>query len=174
MILIMTALTFPAGGEAGERGPGPLQRMLPGATELRPDTIALTADERRAFQERTGAHAPAGPTVVYAARSDAGLIGYVVQDDVNGKDQLITYAVAVGPDLKVRSLEILAYREAYGGEVRNESWRRQFQGKSPADPLRPGREISGITGATISSRAVTLGVRRVLVLLDLVSRRLPR
>ena len=148
--------------------------MLPGSTLLRPDTIALTDAESRAFQERTGVSSSAYATVVYCALSDTGVIGYIVQDDVRGKDQPITYAVAVGPDLAIRALEILAYREAYGGEVRNGSWRSQFLGKSPGDPLRPGREISAITGATISSRAVTLGVRRILIFLDIIRGRLPR
>lgn len=167
-------LVFGAGGAAGERDLEALQRVLPGTRSLRPDTIGLSDAERRAYQERTGVNSPTSATVVYCAFSDTGVIGYVVQDDVRGKDQPITYAVAVGPDLTIRSLEILAYREAYGGEVRNGSWRGQFLGKSPANPLRPGREISAITGATISSRAITLGVRRILVFLDLVRERLPR
>jgi Na+-translocating ferredoxin:NAD+ oxidoreductase RnfG subunit len=168
---ILMAAGVTAGGEGTRET---LQRMLPGARELRPDSIALTDAERRAFRERTGMSAPAAATVIYSALSDTGLIGYVVLDEVRGKDQPITYAVAVGPDLAIRSLEILDYREAYGGEVRNGSWRNQFLGKTPAEPLRPGREISAITGATISSRAVTLGVRRVLVTLDLIRGRLPR
>src|SRR5581483_6621709 len=56
-------------------------------------------------------------------------------------------------------------RESYGGEVAYESWRRQFRGKRAADSLRVGREIRGISGATISVHAVTLGVQRLLAAL---------
>lgn len=175
-ILELTMLAGVAAGvvPGGGREVATLQRMLPGTGELRADSIALTDAERGAYREQTGMTAPAAALLVYRALSDTGLVGYIVQDNVMGKDQPITYAVAVGPDLAVRSVEILAYREAYGGEVRNGSWRNQFVGKTPADPLRPGREITAITGATISSRAVTLGIRRLLVILALVHRRLPR
>ncbi len=59
-------------------------------------------------------------------------------------------------------MDILVYREPYGGEVAYEPWRRQFRGKTAADSLRVGREIRSISGATISVHAVTLGVRRLL------------
>jgi Na+-translocating ferredoxin:NAD+ oxidoreductase RnfG subunit len=101
------------------------------------------------------------------------VLGYAVVDDVRGKDQLITYLVTVTPELVIKDVEILIYRESYGGEVRNSSWLRQFFNKRPGDELRPGREIRSITGATISSRAVTLGVKRVLSLLHVLRSRLP-
>ncbi len=59
-------------------------------------------------------------------------------------------------------MDVLVYREPYGGEVAYEAWRRQFRGKSAADSLRVGREIRVISGATISVNAITLGVKRAL------------
>jgi hypothetical protein len=50
--------------------------------------------------------------------------------------------------------------------VRDPRFRQQFVGKSAADPLRPGEEIVAVSGATISSRAMAVGVRRALILLD--------
>jgi hypothetical protein len=97
--------------------------------------------------------------------------GLLVIDNVKGKDQMITYLVALTPDLAVRDLEILAYREPYGGEIRNRSWRHQFVGKTATDQLRPGRDIVNITGATISVRAVTAGVRKILATVFLLRQR---
>jgi Na+-translocating ferredoxin:NAD+ oxidoreductase RnfG subunit len=39
----------------------------------------------------------------------------------------------------------------------------QYKGKGPADPLQLNRDVDGISGATLSSRAVTLGVRKAVV-----------
>jgi Na+-transporting NADH:ubiquinone oxidoreductase subunit NqrC len=67
----------------------------------------------------------------------------------------------------VRGIEILEYRESYGHEIRNDAWRRQFAGKSAADPLRLEQDIRNISGATLSCRHVTDGVRRLLALHDI-------
>ena len=108
-----------------------------------------------------------------AATTDEKIIGYAILDNVKGKDQRITYCVIVNEKLTVQDVEILAYREPYGGEVQNKSWLKQFFGKQPESVLRPGREIKNITGATISARSVTLGVKNILTLLRLVESRLP-
>ncbi len=90
------------------------------------------------------------------------LLGFARVRNVKGKDQPITYLVASGPDLRLRDVDILVYREAYGGEVAYDAWRKQFRGLGPDDPLEVGRDIRSISGATISVNAVTLGVRRAL------------
>jgi Na+-translocating ferredoxin:NAD+ oxidoreductase RnfG subunit len=92
----------------------------------------------------------------------AGVIGYAVVRNVLGKDQPITFLVAVDSASVLRDVDILVYREPYGGEVAYDAWRRQFRGKTPNDPLEIGKDIRSISGATISANSVTLGVRRAL------------
>jgi len=99
--------------------------------------------------------------VMRIARSDS-LLGFARVLDVRGKDQPITLLVATDTALTLRDIDILVYREPYGGEVAYDSWRRQFRGRGPEDSLTVGRDIRGISGATISVNAVTLGVRRIL------------
>lgn len=43
---------------------------------------------------------------------------------------MIDYAVALSPEGSVKQIEILNYRESYGGEIRNPDWRKQFLGKT--------------------------------------------
>jgi hypothetical protein len=102
-----------------------------------------------------------GVIVLRMFRGDE-LLGYAQVRNVKGKDQPITYLVATDTALRLRDIDILVYREAYGGEVAYEPWRRQFRGKSPADSLVVDRQIRGISGATISVNAVTAGVRAAL------------
>jgi transcriptional regulator of nitric oxide reductase len=103
----------------------------------------------------------AADTVLRVARGDS-LLGFAAVGNVIGKDQPITFLVAIDPADRLRDVDVLVYREPYGGEVAYDAWRRQFRGKSAADSLRVGREIRAISGATISVHAVTLGVKRVL------------
>jgi len=100
-------------------------------------------------------------SVLRVSRADS-LLGFAAIGNVLGKDQPITFLVAIDPADRLKDVDILVYREPYGGEVAYEPWRRQFRGKGAADSLRVGREIRSISGATISVHAVTLGVRRML------------
>lgn len=91
-------------------------------------------------------------------------LGHVLVDEVVGKHERITYAVGVGTDGAVRGVEILDYREPRGGEVRDPRWRAQFVGKRRDSPLRLDDDIQNISGATLSCRHITAGVRRLLEL----------
>jgi Na+-translocating ferredoxin:NAD+ oxidoreductase RnfG subunit len=85
-------------------------------------------------------------------------------DEVIGRQNLITYAVGIDADGALRNLEIMAYRESHGGEVRNPAWREQFNGRSSLDQLRFRTDIKNISGATLSSEHVTEGVRWLVAL----------
>jgi len=86
-----------------------------------------------------------------------------VVDRVLGKHEEITYAVGIDGDGRVVGVEILEYRETYGDEIRRAGWRAQFEGRGREDALELGKGIDNISGATLSCRHVTDGVRRVLV-----------
>jgi FMN-binding domain len=90
------------------------------------------------------------------------LLGFARVRNVKGKDQPITYLVAIDPSDALKDIDILVYREPYGGEVAYEPWRKQFRGKTSAAPLVVGSDIRNISGATISSHAVTVAVRQTL------------
>src|SRR5213076_210479 len=98
-------------------------------------------------------------SVLRVSRADS-LLGFAAVGNVLGKDQPITFLVAVDPSDRLKDVDILVYREPYGGEVAYESWRKQFRGKTSADPIQVGRDIRSISGATISVHAVTVAVRR--------------
>jgi Na+-translocating ferredoxin:NAD+ oxidoreductase RnfG subunit len=101
---------------------------------------------------------------VFAARKDGATEGWLIVDQVIGKAEAITYALALDAHGAVTRLEVLEYRETHGGEIRLAPWRRQFVGKTSADPVRLDADIRNISGATLSCRHVTDGVRRLLSL----------
>jgi Na+-translocating ferredoxin:NAD+ oxidoreductase RnfG subunit len=103
---------------------------------------------------------------VLVARKGEQPQGFVVIDNVLGKSERITMAVGVGLDGRVVRVEILSYRESHGQEVRLPAWRRQFEGKTSAAPLRVGKDIAGISGATLSCNSVTEGVRQAVTLVE--------
>jgi hypothetical protein len=71
-----------------------------------------------------------------------------------GKEMPITIGVVVEAD-KIIDVRILAYRESRGGEVRYPFFTSQYNGLSLREDLSLTDTIDGISGATLSVRAVT-------------------
>jgi Na+-transporting NADH:ubiquinone oxidoreductase subunit NqrC len=137
------------------------QVMFADATAFKAQPLDLTAAQMREVQKLAGLPARSVQWRVMSAWHGETLLGYVVLDDVIGKYELISYAVAVNPDATVRQIEILTYRESHGFEIRSPAWRKQFVGKSAQAGLAIGEGISNISGASLSSSHVTDGVRRI-------------
>lgn len=105
---------------------------------------------------------------VYVATTAGRVDGYAIFDDELGQHLPISFAVKLSPSGTVARQEVVAYREARGDEIRDGRFRAQFVGKGPRDTVRAGDDIVAISGATISSRAMAAGVKRALVLLDVL------
>jgi Na+-translocating ferredoxin:NAD+ oxidoreductase RnfG subunit len=104
---------------------------------------------------------------IWQARAADKNQGWLIVDQVLGKSELITYALALDAAGAVISVDVLDYRESHGGEIRLPAWRRQFVGKTVKDAGELNREIKNISGATLSCRHLTEGVQRLLKLYDL-------
>jgi len=61
-------------------------------------------------------------------------------------------------------LQVIEYLENYGSQVRYLAWRDQFVGKTVQSPLQVDSDIANISGATMSARHLTDGIRRLLFL----------
>lgn len=95
-------------------------------------------------------------------------LGWVVSDRVIGKYDLIDYAVGFSLEGVVTGVEILAYRESHGAEIRQAGWRRQFQGRKGPQTMRFADDIKNISGATLSCQHVTEGIQRLSALVGLM------
>lgn len=136
------------------------QQAMFGSTPLTARTFVLDAAQIAAVQKDAGLPVMS-PTVRVWQAADGG---WFFVDAVIGKSELITYALALNADGRVRQIEILEYREAHGEEVRYPRWRKQFTNKQHGDPVMLGTDIQNISGATLSCQHVTDGVRRLLAI----------
>lgn len=142
------------------------KRAFPEATSFKESLFQLSADEARNVANSTGLPAKTALWRMLIAMNGDKSLGVVVLDGVIGKFELIDYAVGIGSDGKIRNVEILAYRESHGYEVRLPAWRKQFVGKNKADRLRVSEDIASISGATMSATHITDGVRRIVAVVD--------
>lgn len=124
----------------------------------------LTASEAKAIAQTSGNSVRSPRLQLWQVEGG----GWFIVDEVIGKHDNITYAVGVDASGAVKGVEILVYREAYGGEVQNPAWRGQFTGKRAGAALKLDNDIRNISGATLSSRHIADGVRRVLATLRVV------
>lgn len=137
--------------------------MFPGAT-LAPDFVTLTPEQMKAIEKDSGVNVLSPNLKVWRASTG----GWFIADQVVGKHEFITFALAIDAQGAVRDVEILEYRETFGDQVRNAAWRAQFTGKTHGAPLKLGDDIKNISGATLSSRHITDGVKRLLATYALV------
>ena len=131
-----------------------------GAIErFRPD---VTPDQQRAILARSQSHAEAELGGIYVGHSAGHVDGVAFVDNVIGRTEFITWLCVLTPSGAVRRIEVMAYREPQGGEIRDRAFLAQFAGKDASATLRPGREIANIAGATLSVHALTDRVRFLL------------
>lgn len=142
------------------------QTIFPEANSFKPLPLQLDAAQMKQVEKLSGLPARSVAWRTVAAYKDDRLLGYVVFDDVVGKFELISYAVGLQADATVQQVEIMAYRESHGFEIRNANWRRQFVGKTVSHGLAIGDGIANISGATLSCAHVTDGVRRIAAIVQ--------
>jgi Na+-translocating ferredoxin:NAD+ oxidoreductase RnfG subunit len=125
--------------------------------------LSIAEAQRRAFPTATS-FTVVQTDRIWRAEAGGRVVGFFIFDRVIGKHLYIDYSVALDPGGRIRQVDILQYRESYGGEIRSPSWLAQFNGKTDASPLQVGNDIRNISGATLSSHHVTEGVRRIMAI----------
>ena len=156
-----------------------LKTIFGKSAEIVKETQQITGKVRDKILERLGG------TLVYTQEgSESGIVDEQATVDFhfatkNGKK----YGVAIievqpgkwGPvefivamDLKgiVRSVKVMSYYEQRGRPIAQGSFMRQYKGKSGKSQLIVGKDIIGVSGATISSRAATFTVKKAITLYE--------
>jgi Na+-translocating ferredoxin:NAD+ oxidoreductase RnfG subunit len=135
---------------------------FPAATQFVESHVVFKPSDVAEIERRSGERVRSRGQQVWRAFANDQPIGFLIVDYVIGKHLVIDYAVALGPDGRVLRVEIMEYRESYGGEIASRGWLEQFVGKTSRDSLEVDRDIRNISGATLSSHHVTEGIKRVL------------
>jgi len=141
------------------------QRVLfPNAKIFLESSVTLNDKQLDEIKDRASVRQRQSVQKAWRAEDGGKLQGWFLTDEVIGKHEFITYAAAISPEGKVLGIEILSYRETHGGQVRTPEWRKNFVGKTVNDPFKLNQDIPNISGATLSCRNLTDGVKRLLVI----------
>jgi electron transport complex protein RnfG len=123
-----------------------LKAMMPDATSIEKMGVWKPHDKEAAY---------------YVAKKDGKPIGYIVETYAKGYSSYINMLIAVNEAFTVEKLNILEQSETpgLGDEVQQPYFQNQFAGKTlehlVVRKIGPTDDILAVSGATISSRAVT-------------------
>ena len=140
------------------------RELFPAADSLQEKKLELSSEQLSQIESRSRTRWRLRRYRVWEAAARGQRLGVVILDEVYGKHEFITYAMAIDSSARIIGVEILVYRESFGGEVRNPAWRAQFTGKSAENQLELDKDIRNISGATLSCQHLTEGIRRNLAL----------
>ncbi|WP_373048178.1 FMN-binding protein [Vulgatibacter sp.] len=169
LVLLLVASIVP--GSAGAAGtyfttPQLLKAFFPKSERVTYRKILLDPSQQRVLEKRLGYTPARREYVVFVALTGERIDGYALIDDERGQHEPITFAVKFSPTGVVERHEVMVYREGYGDEITDSRFRAQFAGKTGKDVVRAGQDIDVVTGATISSRSMAVGVRRAIALVE--------
>ena len=123
-----------------------------------PRVIWLTGELKQQFKHITG-HDPASLRQRYWAKAQRSV--WILEEI--GKSEPITVGVVINRD-KIEQLKVLIFRESRGDEVRYPFFTEQFRGAGLSERQQLDQSIDGISGATLSVRALRKIARLALLL----------
>jgi FMN-binding domain. len=143
-----------------------LKLMFPKSEQVKRDLLRIPMDKKAAIESRIGWKFPEDSFDVYVGETGGHVDGYAFVQNTIGKHKPMTYMVGVDAQGRVSNVELLVFRESRGSEVRTKRFNVQYEGKTVQDPVRINKDIINISGATMSVRSMSAGIKRVLVLVD--------
>lgn len=143
-----------------------LKTMFPKSERVRKDLIKLNAEKKTQVEDRIGWRFPEEQFEVYIGETGTRVDGYAMVQNTIGKHKPMTYMVGIDGQGSVSDIELLVFRESRGSEIRQKRFNSQYEGKTVLDPVRINKDIINISGATMSVRSMSAGIKRVLVLVD--------
>ncbi len=140
--------------------------ILPKSQRVRKELLRLTEQRKDLVEQRIGWKFPETSFELYIGETGDKIDGYAMVHNTIGKHKHMTYMVGVDAQGFCTDVELLVFRESKGSEVGRKRFNVQYEGKTVLDPIRINKDIINISGATMSVRSISAGVKRVLVLID--------
>ena len=141
-----------------------LKAALGDAAKKGKETVEIAEADKDAIKKKWELEVGKSATFFFA-RDEAGALlrGATIVVE-QGKEGPIRVGVVLAKDGKVEKVFILSFDEERGKPAAEQTFLKQYVGKGPDSKLKVGDDVDGITGATITSKAVTEAVRKGIAL----------
>lgn len=144
-----------------------LKLAFPGADRIDKRDIILTQKQAEEIESLSKSKLSTKLYIVYEGFKGDESLGYAIIDTHSLRTKTETVMFVINKDGTLRQAEILAFFEP-PEYMPVSNWIALFYGKSISDPLKPGKDIPNITGATITSTALARTMRQILALARVV------
>ena len=147
-----------------------IRNFFPGASNYITEVKKYTKEQEAAIVKRI--EAPLDPDEnefkFYRVKKQGQVVGTVLTHQARGKYGAVQTVVAVGNDGRIVGVYVQRQREPTN--LNQESFLRQFKGKTANDPLTVGKDIVPISGYDQSCQAVAFSVKKIIVACDVLSK----
>jgi hypothetical protein len=159
LIVALTALAAPGRATVYYARDEALKLAFPDAERVTAKDYVLTHAQRDAIEAQAKSKLESDLVTVYIGYRGEHVLGYAVFDTHVVRTLPETFLVVLSPAGGVTATHLLAFYEP-SEYAPPEHWLAQFHDATLGDDLRVGRGIVGITNSTLTSEAVTGGIRR--------------
>ena len=149
-----------------------LFHLYPENTDIRMHIIKLDKQMKKQVENQVKQRFYRDKLYYWTISQSDTTITYAFLDNVIGKSMPITFMVILNIDGDIINVNVIKYREAYGGEVGNKGWLRQFINLNNNSGYNIGKDIDGISGATISVKSMSKGIYKIAALYPLIRNQL--
>lgn len=165
LAVVLRAPSSPLDGQLFLTQEEALEIAFPGDVRIERETAFLDGAQIARVRELAGPGVDIERTVVtyYVARADGKPRGVAYFDAHRVRTLPEVVMIVVSPRDRIERIEILKFSEP-PDYLAPEGWLEQFEGQTLDDELSTKGEIVNMTGATLTSDAVTEAARRVLAL----------
>jgi hypothetical protein len=146
-----------------------LAAAFPSADRIEKRSVVLDEVQTRAVETLSGAELESRIVTLHEGFAGETRLGYALIDVHNVRTLPEAFLVVLSPEGVVESLRMLAFYEPAEYKP-TKRFLAQFDSRALGPDLRLGGDIHGIAGSSLSSRAVTTGVRRSLALYEVLVR----
>ena len=156
-----------------------LKEVFWSGAQIEPETKELTGDTLAKIKERLGGSlvyeqqgsesakvAEKHTVTFYFGVKDGQKKGVAIIDTEPGKWGPVEFITAMDIKGTVKGVKVMSYQEQRGRPIARSSFLGQYRGKSSSSPMTVGKDIMGVSGATISSRAATFAVKKAIVIYE--------
>jgi Na+-translocating ferredoxin:NAD+ oxidoreductase subunit G len=146
-----------------------LQAAFPDS-KIRSSVAFLTDHEKQEVEKKSGADVTTALVACYFAEKDGKETGRAYLDTHVVRTKKESLLVILKPDGTLKRVEVVAFLEP-SEYLPSERWYQQFEGQALDDSLNLERDIHVVTGATLTARATTEAVRRVMAIDTILQRK---
>ena len=166
--MLAAALLFASGAQGGvfASASEAIAAAFPGA-HVEKRAVLLDDAQVVAVEQLAQAKLESRIATLYTAWQRDRVLGYAFVDVHSVRTLPEALLVVISPEGRVLQTRMLAFHEPED-YLPSERWLRQFEQRGLTRELRVGGTVHGIAGATLSTRAVTNGVRRALALFEVL------